>query len=345
MKSIDRRNFLKGVTSFGLGSAFFTLALPKGSWAAAAAEDCFQTSMEALGTTINLSIFGEKPLKAQEAAKDAFDEIRRIDDLMSTHRMFSMISRLNNAAGSEMVDVDARVADLLRASVEWGKQSNGVFDVTILPLLRAWGFRPDDRNFPENMDDALKCVGYKNIVVEGDKAGLHCKGAAVDFGGIGKGYAADRAASLLHDKWGITKAIVACCGDIYAIGKPDDAPGWKIGIHNPLTDQGSCATFDLADGGVSTSGGRTERVERGGKSYCDMFDPYTGQPVEPFLSTTTFAKTAMDADAAATTLFVAGKGDRKEIVKPGVAWVNITQEGKSGLAFAQSAGCPVLERI
>jgi thiamine biosynthesis lipoprotein len=342
--SMDRRNFLKGLGTLSLGSAVFTLALPKGSWAAAVANDAYKTSLLSMGTLVNVTILGEERKKASEAARDALAEIQRIDDLMSTHRRFSMLSRVNEAAGNDMVAVDPRIAEVIEASLEWSRQSGGVFDVTILPLLRAWGFRPEDRNVPESVEAAIECVGYKQIGIEDGQIGLARKNAAIDVGGIAKGYAVDRAIAVLRDKWNIGSAIVEAGGDLYALGRPVDEPGWKIGVRNPATGHDYCAAFDLADQAVATSGAREERASRDGRSYGDMFNPYTGQPVETYLSTTACAATAMDADAASTTLFIAGRDAGAEIVRPSTSWLHIDRDG-AGLALLPSQGFPRVDQI
>lgn len=342
--SLDRRDFLKGLGAFSLGSSVFMLALPKSGWAAAHAREAYQTSLLAMGTRVNVTIFAEETLKASEAARDALAEIQRVDDLMSTHRRFSMLSRVNEAAGNDSVAVDSRITDVLKSAIEWSRVSGGTFDVTTLPLLRAWGFRPEDRDVPKSVEAARECVGYKNIVLENGRAGLACKGAAIDVGGIAKGYAVDRAIGVLRDKWNIRAALIEAGGDLYALGRPADEPGWKIGVRNPATGRGICAMFDIADQAVATSGAREERVSRDGRSYGDMFNPQTGEPVETFLSTTACAATAMDADAASTTLFISGKNAGAEKVCPGVSFLNIDRDG-SKLAFLASPAFPHLEIV
>ena len=98
MTHSNRRDFLKNFGAFSIGSAAFTLALPKNGWAAAHAPEAYKTSLLAMGTFVNVTIFAEEALKAREAARDALAEIQRVDDLMSTHRRFSQLSRINDAA-------------------------------------------------------------------------------------------------------------------------------------------------------------------------------------------------------------------------------------------------------
>ena len=195
--NFDRRQFLKGLGCLSLGSSFFTLALPRGGWAAAAADTSYRRTLLVMGTNVNITLFGETSAKAREAVRDAFNEIRRIDDLMSTHRRYSALSRVNRASGNGMIAVDSRIIEVLRASIDWSRKSEGLFDVTTLPLLRAWGFRDEVGEVPISIDAALECVGYEKIVIEGDRVGLLRAGAEIDLGGIAKGYAVDRAIGVL----------------------------------------------------------------------------------------------------------------------------------------------------
>ena len=149
-----------------------------------------------------------------------------------------------------------------------------------------------------------------------------------------KGYAVDRAVAILRDKWSVSKAIVEAGGDLYALGRPEDAAGWTIGIGHPTSETANCATMELADRAVATSGIRESR---------ELFDPFTGEAVESYLSMTTCAATTMDADAASTTLFVAGRDRRPRIGS--VDYLCLSQGQAGGLDFETSRDFPAVRRV
>lgn len=345
-KTTGRRAFLQGAGSLTLGSSIFALAVPRGSWAARAADAAIVRSKLALGTAINITIFDEKENRANEAARDAFAEIDCIHDMMSTHQRYSMLSRVNHAAGNDALPVDARIAEVIASSLVWSRNSGGIFDVTTLPLLRAWGFRNEDDAAMESVEAARSKVGFQHIALEDGRLGLQHKGMEVDLGGIAKGYAIDRAVAILRDKWGIKSAIVDAGGDIYVLGRPVDAAGWTIGIADPRqAGPRNCATMEAADIAIATSGMSGTMQTRDGRTFTDKFNPMTGEPVVEFLSTTACAKTAMDADAASVALFAAGKTASHKINLQGVSWLGITASSNGELDLAVTGNFPTFERV
>ncbi|MBI1783550.1 FAD:protein FMN transferase, partial [Candidatus Sumerlaeota bacterium] len=228
-------------------------------------------SLSAMGTTVNIRIMGEVGGHLNDAIACAFREITLIEEMMTTHDETSMLSAVNRAAGNDMIEVDRRVIEVARAAIESAAKSRGLFDPTILPLLKAWGFREEAKDIPKSVEKAIERVGYNQISIEGEKLGLQRAGAGLDFGGIAKGYAVDRAVAILRG-WGIRNAIVEAGGDLYVLGKPDDAAGWKIGVKNPI-GPGLCAVFELADRAVATSGNYATRRVENARAMTDTFDP------------------------------------------------------------------------
>ncbi len=336
-RTFGRRRFLKGLACLSLGSPAYVLALPRRSWAATA--DPYRETRLMMGTWAHLTIFGARPERARQAAEEALAEMERVERLMSVHRQFSQLSRVNRLAGSESLAVDARLLEVLEAGLRWSARTGGKFDVTTLPLLRAWGFREESGSAAETIEAARELVDYRALRIDGDRVGLERAGMGIDLGGIAKGYAVDRAIGLLRDRWGVRAAIVEAGGDLYALGRPPDAAGWRIGLAHPLREGDFCATFELADAAVATSGARRKRIQRDGRAYGDLIDPRTGEPVEAFLSLTAMAPTAMEADAASTTLFVQGR-TAGGAPPAQIASLATLPEGSEGLSFAASPGFP-----
>lgn len=344
MSKLDRRNFLKHAGMASLGSSIFTLSLPKGSWAESASETRYRNSLPTMGTLVNIDVFGEKEAKAREAVHAALDEIQLIHDLMSTHQRYSNLNEVNRAAGNDMVRVDPRISEVVKAGIEWGHRTDGVFDVTILPLLKVWGFRAEATDIPEDLQAAESCVGFHHISVQDGKVGLQRKGAGIDVCGLAKGYAVDRAISVLRDRWGIQKAIVNAGGDLYCLGRPEDSPGWRIGVQNPL-GPGVCATFELCDQAVGTTGNSNQRHDRDGNSYTDIFNPFTGEPVETFLSVSVVAPTTMAADAASVALFGAGREKKIDLNEFGCTSLKISRGDSNSLSFIKDDSFPEIARV
>jgi thiamine biosynthesis lipoprotein len=280
-----------------------------------------------MGTFVSIAVHDRGGDRLAEAVEQAFDEVRAVDALMSTFRPDSQISRLNRAAGREPMAVDPRVAEVLRAARHTGEQSGGVFDVTVLPLLRAFGLRQalrdetdkdsrgsrpgraPHRPTPEALLSALGQVDYRTIAVDtaSNSAGLAHSGTTIDLGGIAKGYAVDRAAEVLRAR-GVRQAVINAGGDLRVLGAPGHGHGggWRVGIADPLQPSGILATLEVRDQAIATSGNYEQFVEVDDERFGHLIDPRSGRPAEAMLSATVVAATAMQADAASTTAFLMG---------------------------------------
>ncbi len=303
----------------GLAGYILSLIEPIGS-------EPYRRTITCMGTFVSISIHGSHVGRHSGAVEQAFDEVRAVDVLMSTFRPDSQVSRLNRAAGRDSMAVDPRVAEVLRAAHLMGAQSGGVFDVTVLPLMRAFGFREGDREgkphlpTPEALHAALARVDYRAIEVDTvrDAAGLAHSGAAIDLGGIAKGYAVDRATEVLRAR-GVRQAVINAGGDLRVLGAPgpDNGDGWRVGITDPLQPGRILATLELRDQAIATSGNYEHFIEVGEERFGHLIDPKSGSPAEPMLSATVVAPTAMQADAASTTAFLMGH-------EPGARYVRET---------------------
>lgn len=338
----NRRDFLKSATLLGLGSSVFTVSLPHTGWGARAERSAFRRSMASMGTLVNISVFDVPEKVAQEAVRRAFAEIRDVDRLMTTFDPGSQLSAVNRVAGNELLPVDPRLSEVLAASLDFSRHSNGLFDVTTLPLLEAWGFRedPDSAHRPDDkkLAFALEKVGYRHVELQKGQVGLARRGAEIDLGGIAKGYAVDRAIAALV-RFGVQRAIVEAGGDLFALGSPEDSDGWNIGLKHPLEPHTLCATITVKNQAVTTSGNYENFVVYDGHRYGHLLDPFTGEPVETYLSTTAVAATTLAADAASTTLYVAGRNQNAP-VPAGIEWLHIFSENGRSLEFLASANFP-----
>lgn len=328
----------------GIGRGY-ALVAETGSWESSVEAGILRRSMPTMGTLANVSVFGVHPERARHAVEAAFAEIRLVERLMTTHDPSSQLSRVNERSGSDAPRVDGRVLDVARMAVEWSRATDGRFDATTLPLVRAWGLRNPDEyvSDPDVLEEARGLVDWRGVVVEGDRLGLARAGQGLDFGGIGKGYAVDRAVALMRDAFGIEHALVEIGGDLYALGRPKDRAGWRIGLQDPL-GKGILAVMEVADLAVATSGNYAHRqADASRPDWGDSMDVATGRPRAAALSTTVVAPTCADADAASTHLFVAGGRPGPGPAARGIRALHLLANTPEGIEYEACEGFPELE--
>src|SRR5713101_204897 len=162
-----------------------------------------EASVEAMGSRYSLVLYGEDRSRLEGASEDAFEEVRRIDRMLSNYRPESEWSEVNRHAAERPVKVSAELFQLLSACVEYSRQSEGAFDISVGPLMKVWGFYKGSGHLPHRAEirGALAKVGYRNIVLDASKSTVRFarNGIELDPGGIGKGYAVDRMAEVLRN--------------------------------------------------------------------------------------------------------------------------------------------------
>ncbi len=282
-----------------------------------------------MGTTFTITVEG--PGGSRSAIRAAFDEIRRIDRLLSAYKEDSEISIVNRNAFAGPVRVGPDFLTVATACRLYFDLSGHAFDPTVFPLMRLWGFSRTADRVPtqEELKAEMRLVGFDKVVVDEHTQSVRFRedGMALDFGGIAKGYAVDRAIDVLRNR-GVSSAIVDAGGNFYALGTPLDRPFWQAGIRHPVRLDEVIARLPVSDRGMATSGNYERFVEIGGKRYCHILDPRTGKPVQGVLSATVLAETAMSADALSTAVFVLGPENGIQLVErlPDVEGVLIFHE-------------------
>ena len=263
-----------------------------------------------LGTKVDITVLHSEVRGAQAACYAAFKEMERVESVLSSHKPDSEISRINSAAGSHPVKVSAETFAILARAVAYSSRLAGRFDVTIGPVSELWGFN-GDRDValpqPERLRALLKLVDFRNLALnEADStAYLRVKGMRLDLGGIAKGYAIDRAATVLRAH-GLQDFLINAGGDIYASGTKPEGQKWRVGVQHPRRPRALLATFEVSDMAVATSGDYERFVEIDGVRYHHILDPETGYPATQCQSVTVFAPTAEEADVWATYCFIVG---------------------------------------
>ncbi|HEX9188867.1 MAG TPA: FAD:protein FMN transferase, partial [Vicinamibacteria bacterium] len=241
---------------------------------------------------------------------EALDEIGRLDRLLSHYRRDSPLSRLNREAASGPVFVEPELLELLSECLRWSRESDGAFDVTVGPLMKAWGFFRDEGRVPSDpaLTRALEDVGFRHVILDREAGTVRFDrpGMELDLGGIGKGYAVDRVVGLLRRR-GVASALVNLGGSsVYGLGAPPGKDAWEVGIQDPADPGKTAQTVKLRDRALSVSGGYARFFEEGGVTYAHILDPRTGRPVQGVLSVAVLSDSATDGDALDNILFVQG---------------------------------------
>jgi FAD:protein FMN transferase len=244
------------------------------------------------------------------AIEDALDEVDRIDRLMSHYKTDSAVSRLNREAAHRPVAVDAELFDLIATAVKYNRESGGAFDITVGPLMKAWGFFRDEGRVPsaEALAAARRLVGGGHLTLNPVTRSIRFDGPGVeiDLGGIAKGYAVDRAVALLRTRQVASALISAGGSSIYALGAPPGRPAWDVALEDPM-DRGQAAfTLQLKDRALSVAGASEKSFESAGVTYSHIMDPRSAWPVQGVLRVAVLASTGTAGDALDNAFFVLG---------------------------------------
>jgi thiamine biosynthesis lipoprotein len=270
-----------------------------------------ESSVEAMGSAYSLVLYGEDRGRLEAASEEAFEEVRRLDRMLSNYRPESEWSEVNRHAAERPVKVSAELFQLLSACVEYSRQSEGAFDISVGPLMKVWGFYKGSGHLPQGAEvrAALAKVGYRNILLDpgGRTVRFARTGVELDPGGIGKGYAVDRMADILR-KDGIDSALVSASGSsIYALGAPPGEAGWKVRIRDPKDEAKTVTEVTLKNESMSTSGNYEKFFLAEGKMYSHIMDPRTGFPATGTLSASVIAPLTLDSEAWTKPCYIQGR--------------------------------------
>lgn len=251
-----------------------------------------------LGTFVSITIQGSTKAAAISAA---FDEVRRVDDLLSIHKTNSEAAIVNREAGDRAAFVSEEFFGVVKRGQRFAEVTEGAFDLSIRPLADLYGFIWKEYRLPSEGEllRVMPLVNYRNVRL-GERTVKFAKGMSLDFGGIGKGYAVDRAVQVLKEK-GVESGMVRCGGDLAVFGNKS----WFVQIEDP-SKKGKRRGIWLKEEAISTSGNYENFFIVGGKRYSHILNPKTGFPVEGIVSCSVIAKTCTESDALATGFFVMG---------------------------------------
>jgi len=271
-----------------------------------------ERSTDAMGATFSVVLYGSDRESMNEAIDAAFEEAHRLDALLSNYRPETEWSHINREAATQPVQVSPELFRLLSDCIDYSRASEGAFDITVSPLMRAWGFFGGDHHVPSpgQIRDALELVGYRHLQLNARERNVRFDraGVEIDPGGVGKGYAVDRIVEILRAR-GIRNALVAASGSsIFGVGNPPDEPrGWAISIADPWDHRKDAAQVFLKDVSLSTSGSYEKSFRIGGHRYSHIMDPRRGVPAEAAVQVTVLAPRAIDSEVWAKPYFIQGR--------------------------------------
>lgn len=267
-----------------------------------------------MGTRITVELWVEDKAKGDQAIDAVLDEMRHIDESMSTYKPTSEISQVNAKAADGPMPITQELFDLLVTAKSYSEITDGAFDITYASVGYLYDFRRHVKPNETQIDKALPAVNYRHVLLDPQQHTVQFsqKGVRIDLGGIAKGYSVDRGIDILQ-KLGYNRAYVSAGGDSRIIGDRFGKP-WMVGIRDPRKEAGVVITrIPLADAAISTSGDYERFFEEDGVRYHHIIDPHTGHSASKVLSATIIGPYATRTDGLSKTAFVLGPEKAMEI--------------------------------
>lgn len=261
-----------------------------------------QTStLFAMDTVMDLTLYGNKNI-----LNELQEKILELEGLFSVTDKDSEIYRLNHG---EISQISPDTLDILSQSLSLCRRTKGALDISVYPLVRAWGFTTGEYQVPSDQEisSLLKRVGYPSLcLAPKEKKALLPQGMEIDLGGVAKGYTSNVLISLLKER-GVSSALLNLGGNVHTLGTKPDGSRWRIAIKNPF-GEGAAGVLEADGQAVVTSGGYERYFEQDGQIYWHILDPATGYPARTGLaSVTVVSKDALLCDGLSTALFVMGE--------------------------------------
>ena len=271
-----------------------------------------QQSSDAMGTTFSIILYGHDREEMEAAVSAAFDEVRRLDELLSNYRPASEWSLVNRQAAKGPVPVSNELFRILSDCLEFSRQTEGAFDITVGPLKKAWGFFKGDGRIPgdEELAAARRSVGYQHVRL--DAANLTVRfgreGMEIDPGGIGKGYAVDRMIAILKGRGFDTALVVGSGSSLYGLGTPPaEAKGWRTDVRHPEHSRKPIAQYYLQNMSLSTSGTGEKFFWSEEGTYSHIVDPRTGRALQEISQVSVVCPKAVEGEVWAKACLINGR--------------------------------------
>src|ERR1700743_2165144 len=254
-------------------------------------ENLYTQTHPAMGTVFTIQCYAPDSDTADRILTAAFDEIDRIEALLSNYQASSELSRISREGGDGPVVTDPETFRFLTTSFHWSERSHGAFDITVGPLLKAWGFKAKNGHVPTQAEQKplRDEVGWDKVQLDPAAHTVRFttrKPMELDPGSIGKGFAVDSVVALLRES-GIHAAFISAGGStLYGLGSPPGKTGWPVEVPDPRTPGSIALTLLLHATSLSTGACTEKFFIQNGHRYCHIFDPRTLMPVEGVLQST-----------------------------------------------------------
>ena len=264
----------------------------------------FKTQRAIMGTEIITDIWHEDEARAKQCSEQVFNEMHRIDALMSPYLPASELSRINREAATKAVVISDELFALIKTALEFSELSDGAFDITFASAGFLYDYRRHQRPSQQQIDNVLPTINFRHVVLnDADKSIRFAReGVKIDLGGIAKGYAVDNGIDILK-RCGIKNGMVSAGGDSRILGDRNGWP-WMLGVRHPRQKDQVVVKLPLSNVAVSTSGDYERFFIEDGVRYHHIIKPSTGQSVTDTWSATVIGDRAVMTDALSTTLFV-----------------------------------------
>jgi FAD:protein FMN transferase len=298
-------------------------------------------STHAMATRFELLLYGADEVRLRAAGEEALAEIERLDAQLSGYRADSEISWINRHAADQAVRVEPRLFHLLRHCAAFTRATNGAFDVTVGPLMRAWHFMSDSGAVPaaDELEAARRLTGMHNVELDPEAftVGFKQAGVRLDLGAYGKGYAIERAIDSLKEN-GVASALLhGGTSSTAVIGTPPAQPSWRIQLSEPLKTADQFITLDLVGEALSVSATHGKAFTADGRTYGHVIDPRTGQPVNRALAAAVVGQSASTCEVLSTALLVLGPAWLDEMTERFVGY-------RAAVAYQENEAKPAIAR-
>lgn len=295
-----------------------------------ATADWLREEAAIMGTAISVELWHADADQGRALIRRVMDEMHRIDDLMSTYKPDSELSRVNARAAAQPVTVSNELLTLIERALEFSEITHGAFDITYASAGQYYDYRKGRKPDSKQLAEVLPAINYHNVRLNPEHSTVLFlqPGVRIDLGGIAKGHAVDRSITMLLAA-GVSNALISAGGDTRVIGSHWDHP-WKIGIRDPRDGDGIVSMIPLEDAAISTSGDYERFFEENGVRYHHILNPGTGDSPREVHSTSIIGSNATDTDALSTSVFVMGVDNGLKLVNslPDIEAIIIDNRGR-----------------
>lgn len=298
----------------------------------------YRFPFRAMGSPCEIQLYSEDQRQAQRTARIAISDVMRIESRYSRYREDSVLSAINRVAsrGGETA-IDEETAALLHYADTCYRQSEGLFDITSGVLRKAWDFKA--KEIPERtvIEQLLRVIGWEKVQLDTSRISFECPGMQLDFGGIGKEYAVDRAAAICREQ-GIEHGLVDLGGDIKIIGPHADGRPWSVGLRHPRKPGALMATVMVYAGAVASSGDYERCIVVNGQRYSHVLSPKTGWPVAGLAGLSVLAEQCVIAGSACTIAMLMEERGKQWLDELGLQHLWMDSQGRVGGQLRQEIG-------